>query len=155
MFKHYTNSYFLKSEIALCTDGTTTKLGRGWSLCFLGWGSDRDACYSLKCLESVPFPLQSVSVFFSFFLKYNGIVFVCGPTIKEWALRHGPPQPGPTGSGGCFLVVWGSLDTHVCYMWSFKDIAAGKGYVCRWGEIKSRLGGNWLLDDWKGSWVRS
>lgn len=52
--------------------------GGGWGVLvvcmFFRQGLGGDACWSLKCLESVPFPLQSVSFHFS-----SGDVFAWRP----------------------------------------------------------------------------
>lgn len=77
-------------------------------------GSGGDACYSLKCLESVPFPLQSVS----FRLSTAG-VFTWSPEGKI-CTRVSPGLSSAKVGGG---VTEALVDAHMGYMWSFKDIA--------------------------------
>lgn len=52
--------------------------------------SGRAACYSLECLESVPFPLQSVS-----FCHGGGDVFARRPEVKRRALWPSESRPLP------------------------------------------------------------
>lgn len=119
------------------------------SLCvvFFWQGSGGDACYSPKCLESVPFPLQSVSFHCS-----SGNVFALRPEGKGralWPCESGFQQYEVTK--GAAVVLWG---THMGYMCSFKDIA-GRAWLLaacyHWQASKKRLPWTGLRTRWLGS----
>lgn len=142
-----------------CPDAQRWLETRVGSLYVLGfsslWGSGGDACYSLKCLESVSFPLQSVS-----FLCSRGDVFAWRPGGKRPALW--PCEPRPQQCEVEEGVAVALLDT--CGLRVLLQDTAGRVWllaVCYHWEERKKAGCQGLyscggqLEEWQAYWFVS